>query len=153
MNNNLNENGFDGFNVGLSNVNVLDGTDIGLLRKKGSYDKSTYTRTTHPDGTVTEKIKLNQKSSKGGVLDLETKGVNFGDKGLNVGLSSNVSEDIVSFVDSIWGSKTAASKTQDVRMEKAKLEKFRAEREQQQRIDSQNRQNNYSNQQSTNMMR
>ena len=83
---------------------------------------------------------MNQKNSRGGLVDLSTQGVNLGDKAVDVGLSKEVSEDAVSFVDSIWGSKTAAGKTQDVRMEKTKLDKFKAERDAQLQRDSEKRQ-------------
>lgn len=131
-----NQNGFDGMNVGLSNVDILKGTDIGVLRKKGTVDKSTYTRITKPDGTVVEKVKMNQKDTNKGLVDLQTDGVNFGDNGLNVGISKEVSEDVVSFVDSIWGSKQVAGKVQDSRAEKINLEKFKHEREKQLQEDS-----------------
>lgn len=143
MNNNLQQPMTNkGLNVGLSNIDVLKDTDISILGNKKGYDKSTYKITTHPDGTVTEEIKMNKKNSRGGLVDLSTQGVNIGDNALDVGISKEVSEDVVSFVDGIWGSRTAAGKTQDVRMERAKLEMFREERERQHQLDSQKRQNN-----------
>ena len=82
---------------------------------------------------------MNKKYSNGGVVDLNTDGVNFGKDGLSAGISKDVSEDAVSFVDSIWGSKTAAGKVQDKRMEQMKLDRFRAERETQHLEDSERR--------------
>ena len=84
---------------------------------------------------------MNQRSKNRGLASLNTDGINFGDKGLNIGISKEVSEDAVSFVDSIWGSKQAAGKTQDLR-----LEKFKAEREKQHAMDSMMRQPTMSNQ-------
>ncbi|MBR6821233.1 MAG: hypothetical protein IKM55_03325, partial [Bacilli bacterium] len=68
-----------GIGVGVGNIDVLKGTDIGVLRDKGSYDKSTYKKTTKPDGTVVEEVKMNQRNKNVGVVDLETQGVNIGD--------------------------------------------------------------------------
>lgn len=128
----MNNNGqMDGLNVGLQNVSILNNTDIGLMRRKGSKDKSTYTRKIKADGTVIEKVKMNQKSSNKGLASVNTDGINFGQNAVNVGLSKEVSEDVVGFVDSIWGSKQVASKTQDRR-----LEEFKAERSNQLSMDS-----------------
>ena len=121
----------DGANVGIQNINLLKGTDIGVLRKRKSYDKSTYTRTTKPDGTVIEKIKMNKKGDKGGIVDLQTEGLGLGKDAAHVGISKDASEDAVSFVDSIWGTKQVAGQVQANRAEKTKVEKFKLEREQQ----------------------
>lgn len=122
-------NPMDGLNVGLQNIDVLKGTDIGVLRNKGGYDKSKYVRTTKPDGTIVEEVKMNTKNKDKGLVSLGTDGVNIGDNALDIGISKEVSEDVVSFVDSIWGSKQAASKTQETRQ--MKLDKFKSAREQQ----------------------
>ena len=118
-----------GIGVGVGDIDVLKDTDIGVLRRKTNKDKSQYTRTTHPDGTVVEEIKMNQKNTSTGVVDLQTQGVNLGKRAVDVGISEKSTEDAVGFVDSIWGSRQAAGKIQDKRMEEVKLEQFRAERE------------------------
>ena len=129
MNNNNEQ--MDGLNVGLQNISILNNTDIGLMRRKGSKDKSTYTRKIKADGTVVEKVKMNQKSSNKGLASVNTDGVNFGKNALNIGISKEVSEDVVGFADAIWGSKQVASKTQDRR-----LAEFKAERSNQLSMDS-----------------
>lgn len=126
----------DGVNAGVANIDILKGTDIGVLRNKGTYNKSTYTKVTKPDGTVVEKVKMNQGNVNKGILDFGTNGINIGDNAVDVGVSKDISEDVVSFVDSIWGSRQAAAKTQAVRAEEAKLEQFKAERELQMGEDS-----------------
>ena len=118
-----------GIGVGVGDIDVLKDTDIGVLRRKTNKDKSKYTRTTQPDGTVVEEIKMNQKNTSTGVVDLQTQGVNLGKRAVDIGISEKSTEDAVGFVDSIWGSRQAAGKIQDKRMEEVKLEQFRAERE------------------------
>ena len=118
-----------GIGVGVGDIDVLKDTDIGVLRRKTNKDKSKYTRTTQPDGTVVEEIKMNQKNTSTGVVDLQTQGVNLGKRAVDVGISEKSTEDAVGFVDSIWGTRQAAGKIQDKRMEEVKLEQFRAERE------------------------
>lgn len=125
-----------GIGVGVGNIDVLKGTDIGLLRDKGSYDKSTYKKTTKPDGTVVEEVKMNQRNKNVGVVDLETQGVNLGDRSVDVGISEKSTEDAVGFVDSIWGSRQAAGMIQNRRAEEVKLEQFKAQREMQLQEDS-----------------
>lgn len=129
----------DGLNLGIQNTDVLKNTDVGVLRGKGNYDKSKYTKTTKPDGTVVEEVKMNKKKSDKGLVSVGTDGVNFGQNAVSAGMSKEVSEDVVSFVDSIWGSKQVASKTQDNR--KQKLENFKAARDNQLLEESQKRQN------------
>ena len=125
-----------GIGVGVGNIDVLKGTDIGVLRDKGSYDKSTYKKTTKPDGTVVEEVKMNQRNKNVGVVDLETQGVNIGDWAVDVGISEKSTEDAVGFVDSIWGSRQAAGMIQNRRAEEVKLEQFKAQRELQLQEDS-----------------
>lgn len=125
-----------GIGVGVGNIDVLKGTDIGVLRDKGSYDKSTYKKTTKPDGTVVEEVKMNQRNKNVGVVDLETQGVNIGDRAVDVGISEKATEDAVGFVDSIWGSRQAAGMIQNRRAEEVKLEQFKAQRELQLQEDS-----------------
>ncbi len=125
-----------GIGVGVGNIDVLKGTDIGVLRDKGSYDKSTYKKTTKPDGTVVEEVKMNQRNKNVGVVDLETQGVNIGDRAVDVGISEKSTEDAVGFVDSIWGSRQAAGMIQNRRAEEVKLEQFKAQRELQLQEDS-----------------
>ena len=72
---------------------------------------------------------MNQKNTSTGVVDLQTQGVNLGKRAVDIGVSEKSTEDAVGFVDSIWGSRQAAGKIQDKRMEEVKLEQFRAERE------------------------
>lgn len=129
-----NNNQMDGLNVGLQNVSILNNTDIGIMRRKGSKDKSTYTRKIKADGTVIEKVKMNKKDTNKGLASVNTDGINFGQNAVNVGLSKEVSEDVVGFVDTIWGSKQVASKTQDRR-----LAEFKAERSNQLSTDSMKR--------------
>ena len=137
-----------GAQVGVNGINVLKDTDIGVFRNQGGRDKSAYTKTTKPDGTVVEKVKIDRKSKNKGLVDVGTQGINIGDIGVDAAISPEASEDAVSFVDSIWGSKTAAGKTQDARMKKlemqeaeaAKLEQFKATREQQHQTDALDRQ-------------
>lgn len=128
-----------GIGVGVGNIDVLKGTDIGVLRDKGSYDKSTYKRTTKPDGTVVEEVKMNQRNKNVGVVDLETQGVNIGDRAVDVGVSEKSTEDAVGFVDSIWGSRQAAGMIQQRRAEEAKVENFKAQRDLQLQEDSMKR--------------
>lgn len=128
-----------GIGVGVGNIDVLKGTDIGVLRDKGSYDKSTYKKTTKPDGTVVEEVKMNQRNKNVGVVDLETQGVNIGDRAVDVGISEKSTEDAVGFVDSIWGSRQAAGMIQNRRAEEVKLEQFKAQRELQLQEDSMQR--------------
>lgn len=125
-----------GIGLGVGNIDVLKGTDIGVLRDKGSYDKSTYKKTTKPDGTVVEEVKMNQRNKNVGVVDLETQGVNIGDRAVDVGISEKSTEDAVGFVDSIWGSRQAAGMIQNRRAEEVKLEQFKAQREMQLQEDS-----------------
>ena len=125
-----------GIGVGVGNIDVLKGTDIGVLRDKGSYDKSTYKRTTKPDGTVVEEVKMNQRNKNVGAVDLETQGVNIGDRAVDVGISERSTEDAVGFVDSIWGSRQAASMIQQRRAEESKVDNFKAQRELQLQEDS-----------------
>ncbi|MBE6146498.1 MAG: hypothetical protein E7171_07750 [Firmicutes bacterium] len=125
-----------GIGVGVGNIDVLKGTDIGVLRDKGSYDKSTYKKTTKPDGTVVEEVKMNQRNKNVGVVDLETQGVNIGDRAVDVGISEKATEDAVGFVDSIWGTRQAAGMIQNRRAEEVKLEQFKAQRELQLQEDS-----------------
>jgi hypothetical protein len=125
-----------GIGLGVGNIDVLKGTDIGVLRDKGSYDKSTYKKTTKPDGTVVEEVKMNQRNKNVGVVDLETQGVNLGDRSVDVGISEKSTEDAVGFVDSIWGSRQAAGMIQNRRAEEVKLEQFKAQREMQLQEDS-----------------
>lgn len=125
-----------GIGVGVGNIDVLKGTDIGVLRGNGSYDKSTYTKTTKPDGTVVEKVKMNQKNMHMGVAEVGTEGVNIGDRAVDVGVSEKSTEDAVGFVDSIWGSRQAAGMIQNRRAEEVKLEQFKAQREMQLQEDS-----------------
>ena len=125
-----------GIDVGVGNIDVLKGTDIGVLRNKKGYDKSTYTKETKPDGTVIEKVKMNQKNTSKGLVDLQTQGVNLGNRAVDVGVSERSTEDAVGFVDSIWGSRQAAGKIQDKRLEEAKLENFKAQRDLQMQEDS-----------------
>ena len=126
-----------GIDVGVGNIDVLKGTDIGVLRNKKGYDKSTYKKETKPDGTVVETVKMNKKDSSKGIVDLQTQGVNLGDRAVDVGVSERSTEDAVGFVDSIWGSKQAAGKIQDRRMEEAKLDNFKKQRDLQMQEDSQ----------------
>ncbi len=133
----MNNNPMDGLNVGVGNIDVLKGTDIGILRNKKDHDKSTYTVTTKPDGTVVEKVKMDKSTSNKGVVDLQTQGVNLGQDAVGVGMSGAVSEDIVGFVDTIWGSKQVAAQTAQRRANEAEqapqtteLDNFRAIREQ-----------------------
>jgi len=77
---------------------------------------------------------MNKKSKNKGIGTLTTDGVSIGENALNAALSKEVSEDVVSFVDSIWGSKQAAAKTQDTRQQK--LENFKNARGNQFAIDS-----------------
>ena len=125
-----------GIDVGVGNIDVLKGTDIGVLRNKKGYDKSTYTKETKPDGTVVETVKMNQKNTSKGLVDLQTQGVNLGNRAVDVGVSERSTEDAVGFVDSIWGSRQAAGKIQDKRLEEAKLENFKAQRDLQMQEDS-----------------
>lgn len=125
-----------GIDVGVGNLDVLKGTDIGVLRNKKGYDKSTYTKETKPDGTVIETVKMNQKNTSKGLVDLQTQGVNLGNRAVDVGVSERSTEDAVGFVDSIWGSRQAAGKIQDKRLEEAKLENFKAQRDLQMQEDS-----------------
>lgn len=125
-----------GIDVGVGNIDVLKGTDIGVLRNKKGYDKSTYTKETKPDGTVIETVKMNQKNTSKGLVDLQTQGVNLGNRAVDVGVSERSTEDAVGFVDSIWGSRQAAGKIQDKRLEEAKLENFKAQRDLQMQEDS-----------------
>ena len=118
-----------GIGVGVGNIDVLNNTNIGVLRGNGRRDKSKYKRTTKPDGTVVEEIKMNEFNMNGGLVDLQTDGVNLGDRAVDVGISEKSTEDAVGFVDSIWGTRQAAGKIQDKRIEEVKLEQFRAERE------------------------
>ena len=143
----MNNNPMDGLNVGVGNIDVLKGTDIGVLRNKKDSDHSTYTRTTKPDGTVVEKVKMNKDVSNKGVVDLQTDGVNLGDNAANVGMSGAVSEDIVGFVDSIWGSKQVAGATAERRLQESQqqtqtseIDNFRAIREQKLREEAAQRQ-------------
>ncbi len=108
-----------GIGVGVGDIDVLKDTDIGVLRRKTNKDKSKYTRTTQPDGTVVEEIKMNQKNTSTGVVDLQTQGVNLGKRAVDIGVSEKSTEDAVGFVDSIWGSRQAAGKIQDRRMMEA----------------------------------
>ena len=39
----MNNNPMDGLNVGVGNIDVLKGTDVGVLRNKKDHDHSTYT--------------------------------------------------------------------------------------------------------------
>ena len=135
----MNNNPMDGLNVGVGNIDVLKGTDIGVLRNKKDHDRSTYTVTTKPDGTVVEKVKIDKSSSNKGLVDLQTQGVNLGNDAVDVGMSKAVSEDIVGFVDSIWGSKQVAGATAERRLQESQqqeqkptsdLDNFRAIREQ-----------------------
>ena len=112
-----------GAQVGVNGINVLKDTDIGVFRNQGGRDKSTYTKTTKPDGTVVEKVKIDRKSKNKGLVDVGTQGINIGDIGVDAAISPEASEDAVSFVDSIWGSKTAAGKTQDARMKKLEMQR------------------------------
>lgn len=118
-----------GIGVGVGNIDVLNNTNIGVLRGNANRDKSKYKRTTKPDGTVVEEIKMNEFNMNGGLVDLQTDGVNIGDRAVDVGISEKSTEDAVGFVDSIWGTRQAAGKIQDKRIEEVKLEQFRAERE------------------------
>ena len=135
----MNNNPMDGLNVGVQNIDVLKGTDIGVLRNKKDHDRSTYTVTTKPDGTVVEKVKMDKSTTNKGVVDLQTQGVNIGQDAVGVGMSGAVSEDIVGFVDSIWGSKQVAAATAERRLQESQqeqqqtptdLDNFRAIREQ-----------------------
>ncbi len=126
-----------GIDVGVGNIDVLKGTDIGVLRNKKGYDKSTYKRETKPDGNVVETVKMNKKDSNKGLVDLQTQGVNLGNRAVDVGVSERSTEDAVGFVDSIWGSRQAAGKIQDRRAEEAKLENFKKQRNLQMQEDSQ----------------
>lgn len=152
----MNNNPMDGLNLGVGNIDVLKGTDIGVLRNKKEHDKSTYTVETKPDGTVVETVKMNTKSTNKGLVDLQTEGVNLGNDAVGLGISKDVSEDVVGFVDSIWGSKQVAANTSQRRLQEAggqpqptsqeqtkmedKLDTFRALRELQQRDDALRRQ-------------
>ena len=49
-----------GIGVGVGSIDVLNNTNIGVLRGNGRRDKSKYKRTTKPDGTVVEEIKMNE---------------------------------------------------------------------------------------------
>lgn len=144
----MNNNPMDGLNVGVQNIDVLKGTDVGVLRNKKDHDHSTYTRTTKPDGTVVEKVKMNKSNQNKGLVDIQTEGVNIGQDAVGVGMSGAVSEDIVGFVDSIWGSKqvagaTAERRLQEVKNEQAKtteIDNFRAIRDQKLREEAAQRQ-------------
>lgn len=118
----MNNDSLDGLKVGIQNLNVLENTDIGVLRNQKDKDNSTYTRTTKPDGTVVEKIKIRKSKKNKGLVDLKTNGVEFGENAVDVGLSKEVSEDIVGFVDSIWGSKQVAAQTGERRLIEAQQE-------------------------------
>lgn len=134
----MNNNPMDGLNVGVQNLDVLKGTDIGILRRQKESDHSKYTVTTKPDGTVIEEVKMNKSSSNKNLVDLQTQGVNIGNDAVDVGISKSVSEDVVGFVDSIWGSKQVAGKTAERRLQEVQnegqhtsdLDNFRAIREQ-----------------------
>ena len=119
----MNNNGSpQGIGVGVGDINVLKDTDLGVLRTKNNYDKSTYTKTTKADGTVVEKVKMNKKGTNTGVLDFQTQGVGIGNKSgktAEVFVSENSTEDAVGFVDSIWGSRQAAGQIQQRRMMEA----------------------------------
>ena len=143
----MNNNPMDGLNVGVGNIDVLKGTDIGVLRNKKDSDHSTYTRTTKPDGTVVEKVKMDKDVSNKGIVDLQTDGVNLGDNAANVGMSGAVSEDIVGFVDSIWGSKQVAGANAERRLQESQqqsqtseIDNFRAIRDQKLREEAAQRQ-------------
>ena len=125
-----------GIDVGVGDIDVLKGTDIGVLRNKKGYDKSTYKKETKPDGTVVETVKMNKKDKNKGIVDLQTQGVNLGHRAVDVGISERSTEDAVGFVDSIWGSRQAAGKIQDRRLEEAKVDKFKSERAKQMQEDS-----------------
>ena len=121
-----------GIGVEVGDINVLKDTDIGVLRSKKFKDNSTYKKTTKPDGTVVEETKIRRSDKNGGLVSLDTQGVGIGNKSgktAEVFVSENSTEDAVGFVDSIWGSRQAAGKIQDKRMEEVKLEQFRAERD------------------------
>ena len=113
-----------GIGVGVGSIDVLNNTNIGVLRGNGRRDKSKYKRTTKPDGTVVEEIKMNEFNMNGGLVDLQTDGVNLGDRAVDVGISEKSTEDAVGFVDSIWGTRQAAGKIQDKRIEEVKLEQL-----------------------------
>lgn len=134
----MNNNGSpQGIGVGVGDINVLKDTDIGVLRRKNAYDKSKYKKTTKPDGTVVEEVKMNQKNANTGVVDLQTQGVNIGKRAVDVGVSERSTEDAVGFVDSIWGSRQAAGKIQERRLEETKLQNFKQQREGQLKEDHQ----------------
>ena len=79
---------------------------------------------------------LNLYNISNGIIDLQTQGVNLGNRAADVGISEHSTEDTVGFVDSIWGSRQAAGKIQDKRLEEAKLENFKKQRELQMQEDS-----------------
>ena len=143
----MNNNPMDGLNVGVGNIDVLKGTDIGVLRNKKDHDHSTYTRTTKPDGTVVEKVKMDKSTQNKGLVDVQTEGVNIGQDAVGVGMSGAVSEDIVGFVDSIWGSKQVAGATAERRLQESQqqsqtseIDNFRAIRDQKLREEAAQRQ-------------
>lgn len=133
----------DGINAGVNigNVNALKNTDVGVLRNKKDKNKSKYTRTTKPDGTVVETIKMNKDNSSKGIVDVNTDGVNVDNIGVKAGIGEKSQEDAVAFVDSIWGSKQAAGKNADRRTLEAQndLAEFRKTREQQMQADNEKR--------------
>ena len=111
-----------GVGVEVGDINVLKDTDIGVLRSKRSKDRSTYKKTTKPDGTIVEETKIRRSNNNGGLVSLDTQGVGIGNKSgktAEVYVSENSTEDAVGFVDSIWGSRQAAGKIQDRRMMEA----------------------------------
>lgn len=130
--------GQDGINagVGVGDLRVLNDTDIGVLRKKKDVDKSTYTRTTKPDGTVVEKVKMRKDNTSTGLVDLGTQGVDLDGVGVKAGVGEESQQHAVEFVDSIWGSRTAAAAGAENKklelqnqQEELELEKFRAIRQ------------------------
>lgn len=136
---NMNNGSPQGIGASVGNIDVLNATDIGVLRGRMNGDKSKYKRTTKPDGTVIEEVKMNKLNANGGVVDLQTDGVNLGEKAVDVGISERATEDAVGFVDSIWGVRAAAGATAEKRKEEVKLEQFKVQRDMQLQQDAQKR--------------
>jgi hypothetical protein len=95
----------------VGNIDVLKGTDIGILRNNKERDKSTYTVETKPDGTVIETVQMDVKKTNKGLVDLQTQGVTLGNDAATVGMSKEVAKDVASLVGSTMGGEMAAVTT------------------------------------------
>lgn len=119
----------DGLNVGanVGNIDVLRNTNLGLFNSEKSKDKSTYTIETKPDGTTIETVKMDKSSNSRGIGNFGTNGVGVDGVSAKVGLGEKTSQDVVGFVDSIFGSKQAAGKLADVRQTEAETERAKVD--------------------------